>query len=91
MPLLDRIGVDVIEMMMPIPLVSNHMLPIPSLPDASFPLAHPADGNAFAMREHSKETGLDVCRFAYGNDSWDCIPAYRASRVTPGSRPATAL
>ena len=59
MPMLDRIVADVIEIMMSVLLVSNHMLPIPPLSDASFPLAPPADGNAFAMREHSRETGLD--------------------------------
>ena len=55
----DRGGVDVIEMTMPIPLVSNHMLPIPSLPDAAFTLVHPVGGDAFVMWEHSREKGFD--------------------------------
>ena len=58
-PMLDRVGVDVIGMTMPVPLVSNHMLPTPSRLDAAFTLAHPAGGNAFATREHSREMGFD--------------------------------
>jgi len=55
----ERIVVDVIEMMMQVSLVATDRLPIPSRPDSSFTLAHPAGGNGFTLGEHSGKTGLD--------------------------------
>lgn len=57
--MLDRVGVDVIDMTMQVLLVPNHMLSITPLPETSFSLAHPAVGNALAIWEHSRKTGFD--------------------------------
>jgi hypothetical protein len=38
----DRIVMNVIQVMLKIPLISDHMFPVPPLPDPAFPFALPA-------------------------------------------------
>ncbi|HEY0660013.1 MAG TPA: hypothetical protein VGD21_01620 [Lysobacter sp.] len=54
--MLDRIEMDVVEVMPEIRVVSDQVLPIPPLPKAAFALTPPAAGAPFRRRHGARKT-----------------------------------
>jgi len=56
---LDRIDVDIVDVSRKIPFISDGVLPIATLPNATLALADPTRRNCFATREFAREGRFD--------------------------------
>ena len=58
--MLDRVEVDVVEMVLEIFFIHDHVFPKPALPDAAFPLRDTDIGTTLGSWQSTRETGFDT-------------------------------